>query len=446
MTAAVAGFNLKRKTVTEHGGIVMEKDQIVEKKKEDSFGAAERRVRESVERLQLPSVVYEFLKKPQRFMEASIPVQMDHGGVELFSGYRAQHNNVLGPFKGGIRFHPGVTAASVKALSLLMTLKCALIGVPFGGGKGGVACNSLEMSAAEKERVSRGYIRAFVDLIGPEIDIPAPDLFTDARVMGWMVDEYCALTGRYTPGVLTGKPVEVGGSVGRKEATSRGCVYVAREAAKICGITLKDATVVVQGCGNVGGQAAQFFSELGCKVISVCDISGGLYRAEGIAIPDLLDHVKETGLIEGFAGGEKIAGEELLTMDCDILVPAAMENQLTAANAPEIKARLIVEAANGPTTPEAEQILSERGIFLVPDVLANSGGVTVSYFEWVQNNQGLYWDLETVNQRLEKMMVEAFHTVYRFGRERSAGGTLREAAYGYAVQRLAEAMRLRGWY
>lgn len=423
----------------------MEKSRITEKKKEDSFGAAERRVRESVEQLQLSPVVYEFLKKPMRFVEAAIPVKMDHGGVELFTGFRAQHNNVLGPFKGGIRFHPGVTAESVKALSLLMTLKCALIGVPFGGGKGGVSCNSLEMSAAEKERVSRGYIRAFVDLIGPEIDIPAPDLFTDAQVMGWMVDEYCALTGKYIPGVLTGKPVEVGGSVGRKEATSRGCVCVAREAAKLSGISLEGATVVIQGCGNVGGQAAQFFSELGCRVISICDISGGLYCAEGLAVPDLLGHVQETGLIEGFAGGEKIAGEELLTMECDILVPAAMENQLTAANAPEIKARLVVEAANAPTTPEAEQLLRERGITLVPDILANSGGVTVSYFEWIQNNQGFYWDLETVNRRLEKMMVEAFHTVHRFNREICPEGTMREAAYGYAVQRLAEAMRLRGW-
>ena len=424
----------------------MEKGQITEKKKEDSFGAAERRVRESVERLQLSPAVYEFLKKPLHFAEASIPVKMDHGGVELFTGYRAQHNNVLGPFKGGIRFHPGVTAESVKALSLLMTLKCALVGVPFGGGKGGVTCNSLQLSPGEKEKLSRGYIRAFSHLFGPEIDIPAPDLFTDGQVMAWMVDEYYNITRRYLPGMLTGKPVEVGGSVGRKEATSRGCVYVAREAAKLSGITLEGATVVIQGCGNVGGKAAQFFSELGCRVISVCDISGGLYCAEGLAVPDLLGHVQETGLIEGFAGGEKIAGEELLTMECDILVPAAMENQLTAANAPEIKARLVVEAANAPTTPEAEQILSERGIPLVPDILANSGGVTVSYFEWVQNNQGLYWDLETVNQRLEKMMVEAFHTVHRFNREKCPGGTMREAAYGYAVQRLAEAMRLRGWF
>ena len=417
----------------------------MEKRREDSFGATDRRIRESVERLQLSPVVYEHLKKPMRFVEVSIPVKMDHGGVEVFTGFRAQHNNVLGPFKGGIRFHPDVTAENVKALSALMTLKCALVGVPFGGGKGGVACDPLSMSASEKERLSRGYIRAFGFLLGPEVDIPAPDLFTDAQVMAWMVDEYNYLAQRHSPGVLTGKPVEVGGSLGRKEATSRGSVYVTREAAKLCGISLKEARIAIQGCGNVGGQAARIFNELGCKIVAISDISGGVYRPQGLDIPALLDHVQKSGLIEGFTGGEKITNEELITVDCDILVPAALENQLTAENAPEIKASLVVEAANGPTTPEAEQILKEREIVLVPDILANSGGVTVSYFECGQNNEGYYWDLETVNQRLEKMMVQAFHAGHRFGREKCAEGTMRTAAYGYAVQRLAEAMRYRGW-
>lgn len=417
----------------------------MEKKKGDSFGATDRWIRESVERLGLSPVVYEHLKKPMRFVEVSIPVKMDDGGVKIFTGFRAQHNNVLGPFKGGIRFHPDVTAEKMKALSVLMTLKCALIGVPFGGGKGGVACNPLSMSAPEKERLSRGYIRALGFLLGPDLDIPAPDLFTDAQVMAWMVDEYNHLAQKHSPGVLTGKPVEAGGSLGRTEATSRGCASITREAAGLCGISLPEARIVIQGCGNVGGRAARIFNELGCKIVAISDISGGIYHPQGLDIPALLGHVRKRGLIEGFTGGEKITNEELLTVDCEILIPAALENQLTAANAPEIKARLVVEAANGPTTPEAEQILEERKILLVPDILANSGGVTVSYFEWVQNNQGYYWDLETVNQRLEKMMVGAFHAVHRFGRESSTAGTMRTAAYGYAVQRLAGAMRYRGW-
>ena len=423
----------------------MEKVGTAAKTKKGDLGVAERWIRRSVERLQLSPVVYEHLTKPMRSVEVSIPVKMDHGAVELFPGYRVQHNNALGPYKGGIRFHPAVTVESVTSLAQLMTLKCALIGAPYGGGKGGVACDPLKLSLLEKERLSRGYIRALDFLLGPDVDIPAPDLFTDAQVMAWMVDEYEQLAGRYAPDALTGKPVEVGGSLGRKEATSRGCFYVTREAAGLLDLPLEKARIAVQGCGNVGGQAARVFHEAGCKVVAICDISGGLYDPEGIDIPALIDHVQETGLIEGFTGGERIAGEALLTLDCDILIPAALENQLSAQNAPEIKARLVVEAANGPTTPEAEQILSERGIALVPDIMANSGGVMVSYFEWVQNRQGRYWDLETVNRRLEKSMVEAFRAVHRFGRERCSNGSIREAAYGYAVQRLAEAMRYRGW-
>ena len=423
----------------------MEKVRAAAEKKVENFGVADHWIRRSVEKLRLSPVVYEHLKKPMRSVEVSIPVKMDHGAVELFRGYRVQHNNALGPFKGGVRFHPAVTAESVTALSQLMTLKCALIGVPYGGGKGGVACDPLKLSLLEKERLSRGYVRSLGFLLGPEVDIPAPDLFTDAQVMAWMADEYGQLARRYTPDVLTGKPVEVGGSVGRREATSRGCFYVTREAAALHHLSLEKARIAIQGCGNVGGQAARVFHEAGCKVIAICDISGALYHPEGIDIPALLEHVQKTGLIEGFTGGEKIAAQDLLTLDCDILIPAALENQLNADNASEVRARLVVEAANGPTTPEAEQILGERGIALVPDIMANSGGVMVSYFEWVQNRQGFYWDLETVNRRLEKMMVEAFHDAYRFGLERCNGKSIREAAYGFAVQRLAEAMRHRGW-
>jgi glutamate dehydrogenase len=415
------------------------------KKTEDSFGAVDSWIRESVERLNLSPAVYEYLRKPMRHVEVTIPVKMDSGKVELFTGYRTQHNNVLGPFKGGIRFHPAVTAEKVKALALLMTLKCSLIGVPFGGGKGGVACDPLSMSAQEKERLSRGYIRALGFLLGPNVDVPAPDLFTDAQVMAWMVDEYNCLAQKQVPGVLTGKPVGLGGSAGRVDATSRGCAYITRDAAELCGISLQEARIAIQGCGNVGGHAARIFDELGCKVIAISDISGGIYNPRGLDIPALLEHVSKRGLIEGFSGGEKIDNDDLITIDCDILIPAALENQITAQNAAEVKAAVIIEGANGPTTPEAEQILKEKNVLIVPDILANSGGVAVSYFEWVQNNQGYYWDLDSVNRRLEKLMVQAFRAVHSFSREECNGGSMRAAAYSLSVKRLAEAMRYRGW-
>ncbi len=415
------------------------------KKTEDSFGAVDSWIRESVERLNLSPAVYEYLRKPMRHVEVTIPVKMDSGKVELFTGYRTQHNNVLGPFKGGIRFHPAVTAEKVKALALLMTLKCSLIGVPFGGGKGGVACDPLSMSAQEKERLSRGYIRALGFLLGPNVDVPAPDLFTDAQVMAWMVDEYNCLAQKQVPGVLTGKPVGLGGSAGRVDATSRGCAYITREAAELCGISLQEARIAIQGCGNVGGHAARIFHEMGCKVIAISDISGGIYNPRGLDIPALLEHVSKRGLIEGFSGGEKIDNDDLITIDCDILIPAALENQITAQNAAEVKAAVIIEGANGPTTPEAEQILKEKNVLIVPDILANSGGVAVSYFEWVQNNQGYYWDLDSVNRRLEKLMVQAFRAVHSFSREECNGGSMRAAAYSLSVKRLAEAMRYRGW-
>lgn len=415
------------------------------KEKGDSFGAAGRWIKESVERLNLSPFVYEHLGKPMRHIEVSIPVKMDDGKVEVFTGYRTQHCDVLGPFKGGIRFHPEVTAEKVKALSTLMTLKCSLVGVPFGGGKGGVACDPLALSMQEKERLSRGYIRALGSFLGPDVDVPAPDLFTDAQVMAWMVDEYNLLARKQSLGVLTGKPVEIGGSVGRADATSRGCVIIAREAAKLCDICLKEASIAIQGCGNVGGHAARILNELGCKIVAMSDISGGVYNQQGLDIPALLKHVRENGVIKGFSGGEVVTNDELIMMECDILIPAALENQINVSNADKIKAKLVVEAANGPTTPEAEQILKEKNILLVPDILANSGGVTVSYFEWVQNNQGYYWDIETVNKRLEKMMVEAFHGVHVFGLDKWKEGNMRTAAYGYAVLRLAEAMRYRGW-
>lgn len=415
------------------------------KKTEDSFGAVDSWIRESVERLNLSPAVYEYLRKPMRHVEVTIPVKMDSGKVELFTGYRTQHNNVLGPFKGGIRFHPAVTAEKVKALATLMTLKCSLIGIPFGGGKGGVACDPLNLSEQEKERLSRGYIRALASVLGPEVDIPAPDLFTDAQVMAWMVDEYSRLVQKQAPGALTGKPVEIGGSAGREEATSRGCVYIAREAAEICGFFLQEARIAIQGSGNVGGHAARIFHEMGCKVVAISNSKGGIYNPQGLDIPALFEHRRKSGRYDGFPGGEKISNEELITIDCDILIPAALENQITAQNAAEVKAAVIIEGANGPTTPEAEQILKEKNVLIVPDILANSGGVAVSYFEWVQNNQGYYWDLDSVNRRLEKLMVQAFRAVHSFSREECNGGSMRAAAYSLSVKRLAEAMRYRGW-
>lgn len=402
-------------------------------------------IRESVERLKLDPVVYDHLKVPMRFIEVSIPVEMDDGTTRVFTGYRSQHNNVLGPFKGGIRFHPAVTADSVKALSMLMTLKCALIGAPFGGGKGAVICDPPSMSIKEKERLSRGYIRSLANVLGPELDIPAPDVFTDSQVMAWMADEFSNIKQEPSFGVVTGKPLSVGGCEGRKEATARGCYYIAREAAKVYNLPFSQARVVIQGFGNVGGNAARLFNQEGCSVVAVGDISGGVYNPEGIDICALSEHVERTGFVKGFSGGAAISNQELLTTDCDILLPAAIENQITADNAAAIKAKIVIEAANGPTTPEADQILFDRNILVVPDILANSGGVTVSYFEWVQNNYGFRWDAATVNQRLEDKMVEAFRMVYDFSKENCSGVGMRKAAYAYAIQRLAEAMHYRGW-
>jgi glutamate dehydrogenase len=412
---------------------------------ESMLEATRNLIRQSVERLGLSPAVYEYLKVPMRFVEVAIPVDMDDGSTRVFTGYRAQHNNVLGPYKGGIRFHPEVTAESIKALSMWMTLKCALIEVPFGGGKGGVVCDPSNMSVKEKERLSRAYIRSLGSILGPEMDIPAPDIYTDAQVMAWMADEYSNIKQEPSFGVVTGKPLAVGGCVGRKEATARGCFYVTREAASAFSIPFAKARIAIQGFGNVGGNAAAFFANEGCSVIAVSDISGGIHNPAGLDIGTLLDHVRQTGYVKGFAGGEPISNQDLLTIDCDILLPAAIENQLTCDNAASVKAKIVVEGANGPTTPDADRIFKEKGILLVPDILANSGGVTVSYFEWVQNNYGFRWNAATVNQRLEEKMVEAFKMVYRFFQENCTDLDMRAGAYMYAIQRLAEAMHYRGW-
>lgn len=415
------------------------------KKEDNVLNSTLRMIRQSVDLAELSPEVYEHLKTPRRFVEVAIPVEMDDGKTKVFTGYRSQHNNVFGPYKGGLRYHPAVTTDSIKALSMWMTLKCSLVGVPFGGGKGAVICDPATMSMKEKERLTRGYVQALGAFLGPEKDIPAPDVATDAQVMAWMADEYSNIMRKPSFGVVTGKPLAVGGCVGRNEATGRGCFFVAREAAKAFKIPFEKARIAIQGFGNVGSNAAILFADHGCPIVAVSDVSGGIANEKGIDISKLLEHVEKTGFVKGFPGGEVINNEELLAIDCDILIPAALENQITGRNANDIKAKIVVEAANGPTTPEADQILKERNILVVPDILANSGGVTVSYFEWVQNNYGFRWDLETVNKRLEEKMVEAFKMVYGFYCERCIGSDMRTGAYMYSIQRLAEAMHYRGW-
>lgn len=413
---------------------------------ESSLTATRNLIKESVERLNLSPAVYEYLRDPMRFTEVSIPVEMDNGSIKVFTGYRSQHNNVFGPFKGGIRYHPQSTPDEVKALSMWMTLKCALVGLPFGGGKGAVVCDPRQMSLKEKERVSRGYIRAMGSILGPEIDIPAPDVYTDAQVMGWMADEYSKMTQRPSFGVVTGKPIPVGGSVGREEATSRGCVFALQEALKVLDMPVKGARVAIQGAGNVGGHAALLLEEEGCKIIAISDSRGAVYNPAGLDARKVVAYKKQTGSLEGFPGANSISNQELLLLDCEVLLPAAMENQLTCENAADVKAKVIVEGANGPTTPDADRILHEKGALLVPDILANSGGVTVSYFEWVQNNYRYHWDAATVNQRLRDKIVEAFQMVYRFNCDICTNTDMRTAAYAYTVGRLGEAMSYRGWF
>ncbi|NMB12677.1 MAG: Glu/Leu/Phe/Val dehydrogenase [Firmicutes bacterium] len=394
--------------------------------------------------MQLDPQVKELLREPMRTLTVSIPVKMDDHTVKVFKAFRCQHNNVLGPFKGGIRFHHQADEDEVKSLAALMTYKCALVGLPFGGAKGGVLCDPSQLSAGELERLSRGFVRAIAPIIGPDQDIPAPDMNTNAKIMGWFVDEFAQVRGVYQPGVVTGKPVALGGSQGRTEATGRGIMYVTREAATAFGLELKGATAAIQGFGNVGSYAAKFLYDEGCKIIAVTDIFGGVYDPSGIDPYQLKEHELKTGSVRGFTGTSPISSQELLALKCDILIPAALGNQLTAENAGDVKCEWVVEAANGPTTPEADEILQRKGILVIPDILANAGGVTVSYFEWVQNNYSYYWSEEEVDQRLEKVMADAFDEVYETYLS-GEGTTLRVAAYMVALQRLAKAMEARGW-
>jgi glutamate dehydrogenase/leucine dehydrogenase len=410
--------------------------------KPNPFHSALKQLEIAADLLKLDPDVHQLLKEPKRVVMVAVPVRMDSGEVRTFMGYRVQHNDARGPFKGGIRYHPEVSLDEVKALAFWMTWKCGVVDIPFGGAKGGVVCNPKEMSLAEKERLTRRYTSMIAPIIGPFVDIPAPDVYTDAQTMAWIMDTYSQLTGRPEPACVTGKPVTLGGSEGRAQATGLGAAICAREAVKTLGLELKDATVAIQGFGNVGSNAALALAEMGCKIIALSDSRGGIFSKKGIDPLKALQHKKETGSVVGLAGCEEITNEELLELECDILLPAALENVITSSNASKVKARIVVEGANGPTTPEADRILYDNKVFVVPDILANAGGVTVSYFEWVQNLNRDHWTLSEVKRKLEERMVSAFKTVYETSVKQNID--MRAAALMVGVGRVAEAIKMRG--
>ncbi|WP_026689456.1 Glu/Leu/Phe/Val family dehydrogenase [Alteribacter aurantiacus] len=399
-------------------------------------------VKTALDKLGYPQEVYELMKEPLRMMTVRIPVRMDDGSIKVFTGYRAQHNDAVGPTKGGVRFHPDVSETEVKALSIWMSLKAGIVDLPYGGGKGGIVCDPREMSFPELERLSRGYVRAISQIVGPTKDIPAPDVFTNSQIMAWMMDEYSRMKEFDSPGFITGKPIVLGGSHGRESATAKGVTICINEAAKKKGINIEGARVVIQGFGNAGSFLAKFMHDAGAKVVGISDVYGALHDPDGLDIDYLLDRRDSFGTVSKLFK-ETLTNEELLELDCDILVPAAIENQITEQNADNIKAQIVVEAANGPTTIGATKMLSDRGVLLVPDVLASAGGVTVSYFEWVQNNQGYYWSEQEVEERLEKVMTQSFENVYRLSTTRNVD--MRLAAYMVGVRKMAEASRFRGW-
>jgi len=394
--------------------------------------------------LGLDQGIWKVLTHPKRQIAVSCPIQMDNGEIEVFTGYRVQYNITLGPAKGGIRYHPNVSLDEVTALAAWMTWKCAVAHVPFGGAKGGIVVDPNRLSRRELEALTRRYVAEIVDAIGPEKDVPAPDVNTNDQIMAWVMDTYSMHVGHTATAVVTGKPIEMGGSLGRREATGRGVMIVTREAAKHLGFDIKGATVAVQGFGNVGSVSADLLAKIGAKIIAITDWKGGVYNEKGLDIAKMLDYAKQHKTIEGFAGGEPIDNAKLFALDVDVLVPAALENQITGQNAGSIKAKVIAEGANGPTTPDAHQILHDRGIFVIPDILANAGGVTTSYFEWVQDRHGLFWEENEVNHRLEIKMVEAFKDVLDTSIRYKTD--LRTAAYIVAISRVATVTKMRGMY
>ena len=394
--------------------------------------------------LKLEPGIWKILTQPKRQIIVSCPVQMDNGEIEVFTGYRVQYNITLGPAKGGIRYHPDVNLDEVTALSAWMTWKCAVAHIPFGGGKGGIACDPTRMSKRELEALTRRYVAEIIDAIGPEKDVPAPDVNTNDQVMAWVMDTYSMHVGHTSTAVVTGKPIELGGSLGRREATGRGVMIVTREAARHLGFDIKGATVGVQGFGNVGSVSADLLAKAGARIVAVSDWKGGVRNPKGLDITKMLEYAKEHKTIDGFPGGEPITNEELFSLEVDVLIPAALENQITVENAGQIRAKILTEGANGPTTPEAHKLLHERGVFVIPDILANSGGVTVSYFEWVQDRHGYFWEEEEVNTKLEKKMVEAFDDVLQTSLKYKVD--LRTAAYIVAINRVGTVTRMRGMY
>ncbi|MCI0692511.1 Glu/Leu/Phe/Val dehydrogenase [candidate division KSB1 bacterium] len=395
--------------------------------------------------LQLEDGVRNRAKYPERELTVNFPAKLRDGRIRIFTGYRVQHNTARGPAKGGIRYHPNVSLDEVRALASWMTWKCAVVGIPFGGGKGGVICNPKEMNELELENMTRRFASELVGFIGPDRDIPAPDVYTNAQTMAWIMDTYSMNKGHSVPGVVTGKPIAIGGSKGRNEATGRGCVYVIVEAAKHLNLNLNGATAVVQGFGNAGSIAAKLLAaEHGVKIIAVNDSSGSAYNKNGLDLPALAAYKEKTGKVKGFPGSDDIGEENLLALPCDVLVPAALENAITAHNAAKVNTRIVAEAANGPTTPEADKILFEKGIMILPDILANAGGVTVSYFEWVQDNYSFFWKEKDVNENLREVMVSSFSEVWQTAQKLKVD--MRRAAYVTAVSRVAEAIRVRGIY
>jgi glutamate dehydrogenase (NAD(P)+) len=394
--------------------------------------------------LRLEPDLYTFMRYPSLEVTIYIPVIMDDGHLEVFVGYRVQHNFARGPAKGGIRFAPDVTLDEIRALAAWMTWKCAVVNIPFGGAKGGVVCNPAELSRGELERLTRRYTAQLLDILGPERDVPAPDLNTDEQVMAWIMDTYSMHARHVVTAAVTGKPIGLGGSAGRREATGRGLLIVATEAFRHLGISPKGARVVIQGAGNVGGVAARLFHEAGYKVIAISDVHGGLFNPQGLNIPEVLEYHRLERSFRGYPHAEPVTNAELLELECEILIPAAVENQITSRNAERLRCRILCEGANGPTTAQADRILQERGVFVLPDILANAGGVTVSYFEWVQNRMGYYWSERIVNHRLKEVMINSFRDV--LGYATRYGVSMRTAAYMLAIDRVAYDVRMRGIY
>ena len=409
-----------------------------------AWAVAQQQFHLDAKRLNLDPGIAAVMREPRRQLTVHFPVRMDDGSTRVFEGHRVQHNLGRGPAKGGIRFHQDVNIDEVKALSMWMSWKCAVMDLPYGGGKGGVTVDPKQLSIGEIERLTRRFTTEIAVIIGPESDIPAPDVNTNSQTMAWMMDTYSMHVGYTVPGVVTGKPIALGGSKGRNEATARGAVICVREAASKIGLNLKGATVVVQGYGNAGSIAAKLISELGAKVIAVSDSSGGIHNAAGLDLAAVGAHKKKTGSVVGLAGATTVSNQAVLEIPCDVLIPAALENQITAENAAKIKTKIVAEAANGPTTPEADEILFANGAMVIPDILCNAGGVTVSYFEWVQDLNRDFWEEEEVNLRLEKKMVRAFHEVYDMAQGQKSH--LRTGAYLLSVKRVADAMSVRGIY